>query len=263
MAPASDLATAAGVTLPDGAATLELVGGYLQTAMGRAELSRLRFHRDRAELEHLHRRCAQAQVWLGRGGFGFGGLQDPSDLLDRARLAGAVLDAPELLQIASFLEAIAGLAAALLGQERELWPELAALAAGIPEVRELLQALRRALLPTGEVNDDASPELGRLRRRRTSQRQAIEAALAEQMRRLSGEGVLQDELVTLRNERFVLPVRAEQRRRAAGVVHGASSSGQTLFVEPLETVELNNENIRLRDMEHAEVLRILAALTAK
>ena len=74
-------------------------------------------------------------------------------------------------------------------------------------------------------------------------------------------GTVQDELITIRGERFVIPVKVEQKRRVQGVVHGASSSGQTVFVEPLETIEQNNELVRLLDEELAEIHRILLEMT--
>src|SRR5262249_55242212 len=83
------------------------------------------------------------------------------------------------------------------------------------------------------------------------------------LRRLSEGGAVQDELITIRGERFVIPVKVEQKRRVQGVVHGASSSGQTVFVEPLETIEQNNELVRLLDEEQAEIHRILAEMTRK
>lgn len=262
MSAPSDAAIAPGVAIPDAPAVLDLVAGFLATPLGHAELSRLRFHRDPDELNALHLRLQQAIAWrASRGGFGFGSLDlDPLPLLDRAATG---LEGMELVHLRAALEAAASLRENLCADGgEELWPALAALAASIPPSLELRQRLQRALLPTGELSDDASPALARLRRQRVRQRQAIEQALARHMRTLSADGALQDELITVRNERFVLPVRAEQRRRAPGVLHGASSSGQTVFVEPLETVELNNENIRLRDDEQAEIARILAELSA-
>lgn len=262
MSTPSDLALAPAVAIPDAAAVLELLRGFLATPLGRAELARLRFHRDPAELKWLQQRVREAMAWrAGRGGFGFAALDhDPRPWLEQAPLG---LEGMELVQLRGALEAAAALRENVLGEGGEsLWPALTAVAAAIPECAELRVRLRRALLPSGELSDDASPELARLRRQRARQRQTIEQALARQMRTLGAEGALQDEIITVRNERFVLPVRAEQRRRAPGIVHGASSSGQTVFVEPLETVELNNENIRLRDAEQAEIIRILAELSA-
>ena len=78
---------------------------------------------------------------------------------------------------------------------------------------------------------------------------------------LASEGSTQEELITVRGERFVIPVKAEFRRRVPGVIHGSSSSGQTVFIEPLETIEQNNELVRLLDEEQREVHRILVAMT--
>src|SRR5438045_6577733 len=89
------------------------------------------------------------------------------------------------------------------------------------------------------------------------QRRTIQESLRGYLRRLAEGGTVQDELITIRGERFVIPVKVEQKRRVQGVVHGASSSGQTVFVEPLETIEQNNELVRLLEEEQAEIHRIL------
>src|SRR5208283_494516 len=91
----------------------------------------------------------------------------------------------------------------------------------------------------------------------------IQESLRGYLRRLAEDGAVQDELVTIRGERLVIPVKIEQKRRVQGVVHGASSSGQTVFVEPLETIEQNNELVRLLDEEQAEIHRILLEMTRR
>jgi DNA mismatch repair protein MutS2 len=266
----SDLALAPGVAPPDAEAVLALVGAHLSSPLGRGELARLRFQRERGECEGQQQRWQQAQVWQQRrGGFSFAGFSDPTPWVQQARASSGGLDGRELLEIAAFLEAMAGLRENLLEEDGDAggapgdWPLLTGWAAELPELGELARGLRRALLPSGEVADEASPELARLRRQRARQRQAIEAALAGEMQRLGtgASGALQEELVTVRNDRYVLPVRTEARRRAPGVVHGASGSGQTVFVEPLATIELNNENIRLGEQEREEVIRILRELS--
>src|SRR5205807_1008950 len=93
------------------------------------------------------------------------------------------------------------------------------------------------------------------------QHRQIEETLRKTLRSVSSEGAAQDEVITVRNERFVIPVKTEFRRRVPGVVHGGSSSGQTVFVEPLEVMEQNNELIRLLDEEQGEIHRILRMLT--
>jgi DNA mismatch repair protein MutS2 len=115
--------------------------------------------------------------------------------------------------------------------------------------------------PDGSLADDASPDLRRIRRELERQQRVIEDSLRHALRSLAEGSATQDELITIRGERFVIPVKAEWKRRVAGVVHGASSSGQTVYLEPLETIEANNELIRLLDEEQAEIHRIFLAMT--
>ena len=105
--------------------------------------------------------------------------------------------------------------------------------------------------------------LARLRRDIERQRKSIQESLERFLKSHHEEGVLQEEFVTIRNERFVVPIIAGQRRKIDGVIHGASASGHTLFVEPLETIDLNNELVRLTEEEAQEVHRILRELTAR
>ncbi len=93
------------------------------------------------------------------------------------------------------------------------------------------------------------------------QQRVIEESLRSTLRRLSEGGSTQEDLITIRGERFVIPVKSEYKRRIPGVVHGASSSGQTVYLEPLETIEQNNELVRLIEEEQAETRRIFLAMT--
>src|SRR5207244_6783379 len=119
------------------------------------------------------------------------------------------------------------------------------------------------IAPDGTLDDRAAPELAAVRREVEKQKRAIQESLRAYLRHLSGEGTLQEEFVTIRGERFVVPVKTEQRRRVHGVVHGMSASGQTVFVEPLETIEQNNELVRLLEQEQAEGHRILLEMTQR
>ena len=111
------------------------------------------------------------------------------------------------------------------------------------------------------LSDDASPELRRIRRALEQQHRAIEASLRRALAKLSEDGSTQESLITVRGERFVIPVKNEFKRKVGGVIHGSSSSGQTVFVEPMETIEHNNELARLLDEEQGEIHRILVAMT--
>src|SRR5712675_206833 len=144
---------------------------------------------------------------------------------------------------------------------RSEWAAVAALSTGVPDFTEFLRYFRNKIEPDGTLEDRASPELARIRREIEKQRRGIQESLRGYLRRLAEGGAVQDELITIRGERFVIPIKIEQKRRVQGVVHGASSSGQTVFVEPLETIEQNNELVRLLDEEQAEVHRILLEMT--
>src|SRR2546426_8919703 len=121
----------------------------------------------------------------------------------------------------------------------------------------------RVRSPPRTVPDSASVALARLRRDIEKQKKAIQESLERFLKAHQEEGILQEEFVTIRNERFVVPVISGQRRKIDGVIHGASSSGHTLFVEPLETIDLNNELVRLAEEEMREVHRILRELTER
>jgi DNA mismatch repair protein MutS2 len=142
-------------------------------------------------------------------------------------------------------------------------PELTALSQKLlgTSLRPLTESMREKILPDGTLTDDASPELRRIRREMERQQRAIEESLRSALRRFSEGGSTQDELITIRGERFVIPVKTEWKRRVQGVVHGASSSGQTVYVEPLETIELNNDLVRLLEDEQEEIHRIFLHMT--
>jgi DNA mismatch repair protein MutS2 len=146
-------------------------------------------------------------------------------------------------------------------EEETKFPLLAARAAALSEFKDLLTVIRRSVLPNGEISDEASPALRKIRASITQTRDAIQKTLKHILRTKNAEAG--EDYVTLRNDRFVIPLRAENRRSVPGVVHGASATGQTIFMEPLETVETNNQLVQLREDEAAEIVRILRELTEK
>jgi len=168
---------------------------------------------------------------------------DPLALLDLARICARAMDAR-----------------AAIAAERETCPTLFGIVASLPpDLNKLAPRVTKKILPSGELDDRASPELARLRRELARLRASITRSLESLMRRASD--AIQDELVTVRNDRFVIPVRADHRARVSGVAHGVSSSGATVFVEPLETIEANNELQGLREAEEREIANILFELS--
>ena len=230
-------------------------------APGRRAVDALQCNEHRAALEAAFALILEAREWL-RGGaeLGFGGLADPEIWLAKLAGPGAVLEPQEFLDAGSLLEMAAWLRVQFR-EEAAKFPLLASKSMAVADFRDELAVLRRCVLPNGEISDEASTALRRIRASITQTRESIQKTLRQMLRARNTEGG--EDYVTLRNERFVIPVRAENRRSVRGIVHGASGTGQTVFVEPFETVEANNELIQLAEDEAAEIFRILRALTER
>ncbi|MEJ2007910.1 MAG: endonuclease MutS2 [Acidobacteriota bacterium] len=189
-----------------------------------------------------------------------GALEDPGPILDRLHVQGVACTAREILGLLAAMRKAQELRKSF---DRDPFPHLANLAGVLPDFRSLLSELEGKIQPDGHLDSSASPELGRIRRAIERLRQQTQKTLESLLHRFSRDKVLQDAVVMLRNERLVIPIRAEEKRHVPGVIHGASSSGATVFLEPLETVPLNNELVELEDREYAETQRILGEFTEK
>jgi DNA mismatch repair protein MutS2 len=244
----------------------ETIAGHASSPLGRGWVLALEPCADRVWIEAQQQRTGEIRDLLtGGGSFDFHGMLDPTELLEQARIEGTALEALQINALLTVVERVAAWRALLIspaGRAR-CWPGIVGLSAELVEndLAPLLQTLRGKIEPDGSLFDDASHELRRLRRAMERQHRVIEESLRKSLRALASEGSTQDELITVRGERFVIPVKAEFRRRVPGVIHGSSSSGQTVFVEPLETIEQNNELQRLLDEEQREIHRILVAMT--
>ncbi|MGB6828625.1 MAG: Smr/MutS family protein [Terracidiphilus sp.] len=245
---------------------VELVAGFASSRVGREAILALRPSTDEEWISRQHRLTSEVRLLLEEQvSVPLGGLFDPTDLAAKARIPEAALEANELQGVARLANDVAAWQSLLREPPARLVGRLMGLAelsaALTGNLRGLAETIERKIQPDGSLADDASPELNRIRREQERQQRAIEASLRSALRKLSGEGSTQDDVITIRGDRFVIPVRAELKRRITGVIHGASSSGQTVFVEPLETIEQNNELVRLIEEEQAEIHRIFVALT--
>ena len=239
----------------------ELLRLRTTSPIGSRAVSSLGYRTDRARLEREFAAIAEAIAYLRQGNeIGFGGLADPGEWLPRLEKPGEVLTPQELLNAATLADAAAWLRQLLKEDEKE-YPLLAERARSLGDFRELATAIRRAVLPNGEVSDDASPALRRIRNEKARTRDTIEKSL-EKILRARGNAPGED-YVTRRNDRYVIPVRASERHGVDGVMHAASASGQTVFVEPFETIGHNNRLVQLAEEETAEIARILEELTGK
>ncbi|HEY2943367.1 MAG TPA: Smr/MutS family protein [Vicinamibacteria bacterium] len=188
-------------------------------------------------------------------------LPDVLALLPTARVQGTYLEPRELSDVASFIEGGMEIASRVARVEEA--PGLAGKASRVADATPLAAAIRRAVLPSGEVADDASPKLAETRRGLVRLKSQLQSVMESFLKGKDAERLLQDRLVTTRNDRYVLLLKAEHRGAIPGIIHGGSGSGASLFVEPMPAVELNNDIVSLQDEERREVVRILGELTSR
>ena len=245
----------------------ELLAVYAASPLGQQRIASLAPSRDRQWIERQQLLTEELRGYLRNGGrFDFHGMLDPTLLLNKSRIRGAALELTEIRDVLLLADHAAEWRDIALHPPVAIeakWDAVRELSQNVADFTQLLHYFRNKILPDGTLDDRASPELSRIRRDIDRQRHAIQQSLQAYLRRLSDGGAVQDELITIRGERFVIPVKVEQRRRVQGVAHGASSSGQTVFMEPLETIEQNNELVRLHDEELGEIHRILLEMTTR
>ncbi len=245
----------------------EILLGYCGSDVGRQRVSELEPVADLAWIDRQQELADEVRRFLQSGGsFEFHGLKDSQNLLKKSRIAGAALEIEEIREALLLADRADEWRAIALNPPASLdggWPMVRAMSEAIANFTLFLRHFRGKINPDGTLDDRASPELARLRREIERQKREIQTSLRGYLRHLAEGGAVQDELITIRGERFVIPVKVEQKRRVNGVVHGASSSGQTVFVEPLETIEQNNELVRLLEEENAEIHRILLDMTGR
>jgi DNA mismatch repair protein MutS2 len=245
----------------------QVLGAYVSSPLGKMRVAGLAASTDRAWIGRQQQLSEEARKFYSTGGrFDFSALFDAQTLLAKARIPGATLELDEIRNLVMLVDKAAEwreLALHPADAVRDHWRGMLELAAQIADFTLLLRFFRNKIQPDGTLDDRASPELARIRRDVEKQKRLIQDSLRGYLRRLAEGGAVQDELVTIRGERFVIPVKTEQRKRVNGVVHGASSSGQTVFIEPLETIEQNNDLVRLLEEELAEVRRILQEMTER
>jgi len=239
----------------------DIVSRYTTCAPGRRSTLSLLVQQNSVALDLEFALVREAVAYLRAGSeLGFGSLADPEPWLARLIVPGSILVTGELLDVASLMDT-AHAVRQTFKEDAAKYPRLSERAAALVDFRHLSTAIRRAILPNGEISDDASPQLKRIRENMEDARGKIHKSL-EKILHARGQSTGED-YVTLRNDRFVIPVRAADRRTVPGVVHSASATGQTVFVEPLEAIDLNNRLVQLGEDELVEIARILEELTER
>lgn len=240
---------------------LGILAGRTRTAHGKEKILGL----EPQAREEALRRSALVTECVRRMEQGAGGVAmpgtDPRAWLARLDEGAARLDLPEMRDVAQCVEASESARIELSGCDPEIYPRLHSRGRGWPELEPVLDLFRRTLGADGEIRDDATGELRRIRR--------LLAQLDDEIRRTvdrllkSLEPYLAEQFVTLRHDRYVFPVRAEHHRKVQGLLHDQSNTGGTFFVEPFAVVELNNRRSEARLEEQAEVDRILRGITSR
>ncbi|HMC78491.1 MAG TPA: endonuclease MutS2 [Vicinamibacterales bacterium] len=232
-----------------------------QTPPGSEQLARLHPLTDAGAVAAALATTAEGARFLS--GTGEIGLRAPAELdaiVTASAVEGRALEPLHLLGLATFLGSIDGTVVGIR-RHRASFPRLAAIVEGAASFEREIADVRRKIDPSGEVVDDASAELRSLRDRLRKQRARLRGTLESYLRGKDTAKYLQQQIVTDRNGRYVLVIRAENRTAIPGIVHGSSASGASLFLEPLSTVEINNDIVALEQQEQEEVHRILLALT--
>ena len=238
-----------------------LVTELAVTSTGRERLAAMTPLTDQGRIVAAQRATTEGRRFLAdHPGFPLRGPADLDAILGALGVDGRALEPLRLFGLAEYLESIELTRSAVL-RVGPSFPILSALVAGVASFKHEIADVRRKIEPSGEVADNASPALAAIRDRIRRQRQKLRATLDGFIRGRDTARYLQDQVVTDRNGRYVLIVRAEHRTSVPGIVHGGSASGASLYVEPMETIEVNNEIVALEEQEAEEVRRILLELT--
>ena len=233
----------------------------VRTPLGRGLVEGIGPSGDAASIVQRLRETSEGVAYLQQGtALDLHDLPDPEPSLAKLRIADIALDPQEILNLLRLISIASGLRETFREEEARL-PLIYQMTAPLPNLRPLYQRMRGRISPAGEVEDFASPGLREVRYQLGRLRGQIQKSLESILKRADEAHALRDEFITIRNDRYVIPVRNDNRGAVAGVVHGMSSSGQTAFVEPLETIEQNNELVRLRELEQAEVAKVLFQMT--
>jgi DNA mismatch repair protein MutS2 len=234
---------------------------YASSEVGQAFCLTLHPSGQKGEIDGLLREVAEASEMLMEGGdMPVDGVHEVSPLLSRARAEGACLLAEDLVPLRSTL-GTAGRVKQFLRNAGARHPLMKSRGEEIPDFRDLYAELCSAIGPRGEILDSASPELRHIRQQISHTRSRIRSALEALWELENFRKIFQEQIITLRNDRYVVAVKAEHKNTFPGIIHDQSQSRATFFIEPFSTVEENNELSLLLKDEKEEERRILLALT--
>lgn len=240
---------------------VEAVRGFASTPMGDERLAKLQPSGETAHVRQALAATTETVRFIGKHGvFPLRAAAELPAILDALAVEGRALEGQALLALSAFIESVEETHAAIRRTSGS-YPIIEHAVSGAASFTSELARVRDAIEPSGDVADHASPALKAVREKLRRHRTRLRGTLESYLRGKDTAKYLQDQVVTERNGRYVLVVRAEHRGSIPGIVHGASASGASLFLEPLSTVEINNDIVALEEQESEEVRRVLLALT--
>lgn len=240
---------------------LDLVAGFASSEAGRSRVLQLSPQDSRAEALTRLKRVTEMRRLLEWGKTPpLSETVDVRPILTRSKIPGSVLDAGSILDVGAVVR-VTRLVRSFFGQIKDDCGLIWELALGLTEHRDLEKAIDRAIDEDTNIRDNASPALKKIRREKARVSARISRALSNLLKKEGVESHIRESIVTIRNGRYVVPVKADSRGKVTGIVHDTSQSGATVFIEPMETVELNNSLRTLELEEKDEILRILRELT--
>ena len=239
-----------------------LLKKYTASKLGTARVDTLMPSTDVDKVRYLLTLCSEAKIFHEvHGGIPLNGLKDIRKSLIHAAKVGALLNAEELLDVRKVAQIPADIHRAFEKRDREEFPNLFAIVDALPVFPDLVEAIRYCIDAEGVLLDRASPELRTIRRKLSRLRENIHQKLESTLRSPEHQKAIQEQVITSRNNRYVIPIKQEARSSFRGVVQGQSTSGATFFVEPLDIVQMNNELHEAAEAEQREIRRILLELT--
>ncbi len=241
---------------------LEIVSDFALTAPGREACLRLLPSSNTEEIVHVHEIVSELRELIAvEGRIPLAGISDVSHLFTRTRVEGTYLTPHEIKEVGSNITAHRRVKS-FLNNLRKKYPLPAILTDPVVPLPEIEKDIERTLSPRGEILDGASDRLYRIRGDIRKKRDAINRLLATMIESSALDNALQEPIVTMRNGRYVLPVKADFKGRVSGIIHDRSNSGATLFIEPIKTMDINNELSFLIKKESDEEIRILKRISS-